>query len=101
VASYLHHGGATGGYLSEIDVKRLSSRFISVGYNSGEFCNSIVFFDLEQKKTAGHLGCVANGYLCQAVSVSGPESCSASVDCHDQGVEGEPPSQPPVHRTIT
>ena len=100
LGKYLSKSGPTGGYISEVKLEGRSQRFLALSYDAGEFCNALVFFNTSDGKVVNSLDCISDRHMCHVVSLDRGRQCETSIRCEDQGIEGDPPSQPPILKTL-
>jgi len=88
------------GRARDLTLERHEGRFVALSYQSGEFCNGLVIFDMERKRAAQHIACVFDHYDCQVATLS-EALCRAELVCKDNG--GDAPElkrQPEIRKGL-
>ena len=82
----------TVGRISDLTLEKTTTRFISLSYGAGEFCNGLVIFDTKLKKVSFQNSCESPSDICHVMDLN-EAKCLAKIECKDRGVEGAPPTR--------
>ena len=88
------------GRASDLTLAQHEGRFAVVSYQSGEFCNGLVIFDLQTKRAARQIACVSDHYDCQVATLS-ERLCRAELVCKDNGGDAtDQKLQPDIKKSL-
>jgi hypothetical protein len=88
------------GRASDLTLEAREGRFAVLSYQSGEFCNGLIIFDLQKRRAAQHVVCVSDHYDCQVATLN-ERLCRAELVCKDNG--GDAPKkklQPDIRKSL-